>query len=130
MEEDHHCSTLHLQREKTARENVKGARKEKKERELWVCVCFPHSVYEAVLAVFFGVQHAVFDEDWNSSQDERHKQVHVDEVPGTVKLPVWRDTHEHSEHHITVYLKNHSMQRNNTLTCLHYSPADFFFFIL
>lgn len=46
-----------------------------------------HSVYEAVLAVLFGVQNAVFDEDGNSSQDERHKEVHVDEVPGAVELP-------------------------------------------
>lgn len=44
-------------------------------------------VYEAVVAVFLRVQHAVLDEDRNGSQDEGHKQVHVDEVPGAVELP-------------------------------------------
>ena len=44
-------------------------------------------VYEAVVAVLLSVQHTIFDEDWDGSQDEWHKQVHVDEVPGAVELP-------------------------------------------
>lgn len=43
---------------------------------------------EAVVAVLLGIQHAVFNEDRDGSQDERHEQVHVDEVPGAVQLPV------------------------------------------
>lgn len=41
---------------------------------------------EAVAAVLLGVQDPVFDEDRDSSQHEGHKQVHVDEVTGTVQL--------------------------------------------
>lgn len=44
-------------------------------------------VYEAVVAVLLSVQHTVLDEDWDGSQDEGHKQVHVNEVPGAVELP-------------------------------------------
>lgn len=54
-----------------------------------------HSVDEAVLAVLLRIQHAIFDEDRNSPQDERHEQVHVDEVPGTVQLPVWKNRYDH-----------------------------------
>ncbi|TNN51504.1 Vasoactive intestinal polypeptide receptor 1 [Liparis tanakae] len=39
------------------------------------------------LADIFSVQHTVLDEDGDGSQDEGHKQVHVDEVPGAVELP-------------------------------------------
>lgn len=59
-----------------------------------------HSVYETVVAVLFGVQHAVFDEDRNGSQDERHKQVHVDEVPGTMQLPVQKKTRKDFKHNM------------------------------
>lgn len=44
-------------------------------------------LYDAVV-VLLSVQHAVLDEDWDGSQDEGHEQVHVNEVPGTVELPV------------------------------------------
>lgn len=43
--------------------------------------------HEAVFAVFLRVQHTVLDEDGDSSQDEGHKQVHVNEVSGAVQLP-------------------------------------------
>ena len=56
-----------------------------------------HRVDEAVLAVLFGVQHAVFDEDRDGPQDEGHKQVHVDEVPGAVQLP--EDNHTNGLFH-------------------------------
>lgn len=49
-----------------------------------------HCVDEAVLAVFLRVQHAVFDEHRDRPQDERHKQVHVDEVASAVQLPAHR----------------------------------------
>lgn len=39
-------------------------------------------------AVLFGVQDPVFDEDRDSPQHEGYKQVHVDEVTGTVQLPM------------------------------------------
>ena len=42
---------------------------------------------EAVVAVLLSVQHSVLDEDGDGSQDEGHKQIHVDEVPGAVELP-------------------------------------------
>lgn len=44
-------------------------------------------VRETVVAVLLGVQHAVLDEDRDGSQDEGHKQVHVNEVSGAVELP-------------------------------------------
>lgn len=66
-----------------------------------------HSVYEAVLAVLFGVQNAVFDEDGNSSQDERHKEVHVDEVPGAVQLPV-NTQRKHPECHGILFLRENT----------------------
>lgn len=40
-----------------------------------------------MVAVCLSVQHAILDEDRDGSQDEGHKQVHVDEVPGAVELP-------------------------------------------
>lgn len=40
-----------------------------------------------MVAVLLGVQHAVLDEDRDGAQDEGHKQVHMDEVPGAVELP-------------------------------------------
>lgn len=40
-----------------------------------------------MFAVFLSVQHAVLDEDRDGSQDEGHKQIHVNEVPGAVELP-------------------------------------------
>lgn len=46
-----------------------------------------HRLHEAVVAVLLGVEHAVLDEDGDGPQDEGHKQVHVDEVPGAVELP-------------------------------------------
>lgn len=49
-----------------------------------------HRMDEAVLTVFLRVQHAVFDEHWDGPQDERHKQVHVDEVASAVQLPEHR----------------------------------------
>lgn len=52
--------------------------------------CDTHRMYEAVLAVFLRVQHAVFDEHRDRPQDERHKQVHVDEVACAVQLPAHR----------------------------------------
>lgn len=48
---------------------------------------FTDCVDEAVFAVFLSIQHAVLDEDRDSSQDEGHKQIHVNEVPGAVELP-------------------------------------------
>lgn len=45
-------------------------------------------VYEAVVAVFLSVQHTILDEDGDGSQDEGHKQIHVNEVSGAVELPV------------------------------------------
>lgn len=44
-------------------------------------------VNEAVVAVLLSVQHTVLDEDGDGPQDEGHKQVHVNEVPGAVELP-------------------------------------------
>lgn len=44
-------------------------------------------VHEAVFAVFLRVQHTVLDEDGDGSQDEGHKQVHVNEISGAVQLP-------------------------------------------
>lgn len=46
-----------------------------------------HSLHKTVVAVLLSVEHAVLDEDGDGSQDEGHKQVHVDEVPGAVELP-------------------------------------------
>lgn len=46
-----------------------------------------YGVHETVVAVLLSVQHAILDEDGDGSQDEGHKQVHVDEVPGAVELP-------------------------------------------
>lgn len=45
-------------------------------------------MYKAVVAVLLCVEHSVFDKHRDSPQDERHKEVHVDKVPGAVKLPV------------------------------------------
>lgn len=50
-------------------------------------VVVTNSVYETVVAVLLSVQHAILDKDWDGSQDERHEQVHVNEVPGAVELP-------------------------------------------
>ena len=45
-------------------------------------------MFEAVVTVLlFSVQNAVLDEDGDGPQDEGHKQVHVNEVPGAVQLP-------------------------------------------
>ena len=44
-------------------------------------------MYEAVVRVLLGVQHSILDEDRDGSQDEGHKQVHVNEVAGAVQLP-------------------------------------------
>lgn len=49
-----------------------------------------HGMYEAVAAVLFSIQNSVFNENRDGSQDKRHKEIHVDEVPGAVKLPVWK----------------------------------------
>lgn len=46
-----------------------------------------HSLHKTVVAVLLSVEHAVLDEDGDGSQDEGHKQVHVNEVPGAVELP-------------------------------------------
>lgn len=46
-----------------------------------------HSLHETVVAVLLSVEHAVLDEDGDGSQDEGHKKVHVNEVPGAVELP-------------------------------------------
>lgn len=46
---------------------------------------------KTVVAILLGIQHPVFNEDRDGSQDERHEQVHVDEVPGAVQLPVKTD---------------------------------------
>lgn len=46
-----------------------------------------HSMHETVVAVLLSVEHTVLDEDGDGSQDEGHKQVHVNEVPGAVELP-------------------------------------------
>ena len=45
-------------------------------------------MHKTVVAVLLCVKHSVFDEHRDSPQDEGHKQVHVDEIPGAVKLPV------------------------------------------
>ncbi len=45
---------------------------------------------KAVVAVLLGIQDPVFNEHRDGSQHEGHKQIHVDEVPGAVKLPVDR----------------------------------------
>ena len=42
---------------------------------------------KAMVAVLLGVQNSIFDEDGDGPQDEGHKQVHVNEVPGAVQLP-------------------------------------------
>lgn len=42
---------------------------------------------EAMVTVLLSVQHAIFDEDGDGSQDEGHKQIHVNEVSGAVELP-------------------------------------------
>lgn len=52
-------------------------------------------VHEAVVAVLLGVQHAVLDDDRDGSQDEGHKQIHVNEVPGAVELPAEEREREH-----------------------------------
>lgn len=41
-----------------------------------------------MITVLLSVQHAVFNKDRDGSQDEGDEQVHVDEVPGAVQLPV------------------------------------------
>lgn len=41
-----------------------------------------------VAVLLLSIQHPVFNEDRDGSQDEWHKQVHVDKVPGAVQLPV------------------------------------------
>lgn len=53
-------------------------------------MCITHSMNEAVVAVLLSIQDPVFNEHRDGSQYEGHKQVHVDEVPGAVKLPVDR----------------------------------------
>lgn len=50
-------------------------------------VAVTDGVYETVVAVLLSIQHAILDEDGDGPQDERHKQVHVNEVPGAVELP-------------------------------------------
>lgn len=47
-----------------------------------------YRVDKAVVAVLLSIQHPVFNKDRDGSQDERDEQVHVDEVPGAVQLPV------------------------------------------
>ena len=49
-----------------------------------------HSVYKAVVAVLLCIQKSIFDEDGDCPQDKRHEQIHMDEVPGAVQLPVGR----------------------------------------
>lgn len=90
------------------------------EERAHVCrhVCGTHSVNEAVLAVLLGVQHAVLDEDWNSSQDERHKKVHVDEVPGAVQLPVQKDTQENDGYYWWYWWTWKYITSLNQVSCL------------
>lgn len=47
-----------------------------------------YRVDKTVVAVLLSIQHTVFNEHRDGSQDERHEQVHVDKVPGAVQLPV------------------------------------------
>lgn len=58
-----------------------------------------YGVHETVVAVLLSVQHAILDEDGDGSQDEGHKQVHVDEVPGAVELPGERRQQQSISHH-------------------------------
>lgn len=81
MEENHHSSTLQLQEE--TRGHRGGRRRGGPKTDA-------HRMEEAVLAVLLRVQHAVFDEHRDCPQDERHKQVHVDEVARAVQLPADR----------------------------------------
>lgn len=50
--------------------------------------CITHGMDKAVVTVLFCIQNSVFNEHRDRSQDEGHKQVHVDEVSGAVQLPV------------------------------------------
>lgn len=63
-------------------------------REVIVTDC----VHEAVVAVLLRVQHTVLNEDGDGSQDERHKQVHVNEVPGAVELSGGKRERESKSH--------------------------------
>lgn len=65
-------------------------------------VVVTNGVYETVVAVLLSIQHAILDEDGDGSQDERHKQIHVNEVPGAVELPGER--RERGTKYITSYL--------------------------
>lgn len=47
-------------------------------------------VDKAVVAVLLSVQNAILDEDGDGSQDEGHKQIHVNEISGAVKLSAER----------------------------------------
>lgn len=49
---------------------------------------FTHSGDEAMVAVLFGIENPVFDENRDGPQHEGHEQVHVDEIPGAVQFPV------------------------------------------
>ena len=52
---------------------------------------------EAVVAVLLGIQNPVLDEDGDGPQDEGHKQVHVNEVPGAVQLPAHRSNNKNDK---------------------------------
>lgn len=68
-------------------------------------------VYETVVAVLLSIQHAILDEDGDGPQDERHKQVHVNEVPGAVELPGERRERERDKiYHILSCFHSSSQQ--------------------
>lgn len=69
-------------------------------------------VYEAVVAVLLSIQHTVLDEDRDGSQDEGHKQVHVNEVPGAVELPGERSERIYHISYLVFTLKSSSKQIN------------------
>ena len=51
-------------------------------------VMVSHWVIVAVVELFVREEQRVSDEDEDGSQDEGHKQLDVDVVPGTMELPV------------------------------------------
>lgn len=58
------------------------------------CARITHGMYKAVAAVLLSIQNSIFNENWDGSQDKRHKEIHVDEVPGAVELPVGEKNHK------------------------------------
>jgi len=63
-------------------------------------MCITHSMNKAVITFLLGVQNPVLNKHRDGSQHEGHKQVHVDEVPGAVKLPVDRRSKEGLRHYM------------------------------